>query len=69
MTEDLSQCHSGRLLGKSLYMDYNTGLNINISGSCLGKKKIGSDTMVILLVNMDKEYFSLPAMKAPFESI
>lgn len=54
-------------------MDYNTGLNINILGSCLGKKKIDkfyhSDTVVILLVNVDKEYFSLPAMKAPFESI
>lgn len=58
---------------KSLHMDYKAGLNINISGSCLGNKKnrqfYHSDTVVILLMNMDKDYFSLPAMKAAFESI
>jgi len=47
---NISQCHGGRVPGKSLSMDYNTGLNINvsgISGSCLGKRKIDSFTIAI----------------------
>lgn len=62
--EHLSQCHGGRFLGKSLCVDYNTGLNINISeisGSCLGKKKNRQfyHSNIRLSTNMDKEGFSL----------